>query len=281
MTMTLGLVFAVLCAIAKAADTLVNKRVMRDTPVVEHIFWRIIFVTPILFLASAFNWHFESGALWYLFGYGALEAVNIAAHQFAVKRTDPLSVEIVSKSKVIFVLIVSCVLMVDRLSLASSVGIAVFMAGAVMSINYKAKREKGEGKGGIALELVSVLARTFKPFMLKQCIRDGLASNESMAALSMVVAFVLLFAVYRPRLAPSSVSVGAYSAQAVIVGASMLLSGWAVILSNTVIVNAIEGTSAIFVMAFCAIAQKKKYPALTVAGCIVAVVGIVMSALLT
>ena len=280
MTMTLGLIFAVLCAAAKAADTLINKQVMKNTPVTEHILLRIIFVCPILFAASVFNWHIEAGAMWYLLAYGVLEAINICAHQFAVKRSDPLHVEIVSKSKVFFVLILSIVLMVDTLSLWSTVGIAVFMCGVTMTINFR--RERGERTGivGVILECISVLARTFKPFILKACIKDGLVSNETMAALSMVVAFVILYAVFRPKLNFRSIDIRAYTAQAGIVASSMLLSGWAVILANTVIVNAIEGTSAVFVMAISYIAAKKKYPPATVVGCIISVIGILLAILL-
>jgi drug/metabolite transporter (DMT)-like permease len=274
----LGLLFAVLCAASKAIDTLINKDVMKQQSAVNHAFYRIIFVTPILFIASLFHWHFSVEVIGFLVLYGILEAINIFCHQTAVKKSNALHIEIISKSKVIFTLIVSFVLVIDTLSFWNTIGIVVFMIGTVLTINVQ-NRQDGEKTGclGIVLELISVLARTFKPFILKYCIQNSYVSNETMSFLSMIVAFGALYVIFRPKLDFKEISVKKYFGQAVVVGLGMLLSGWAIMYANTVIVNAIESTSIIFVMLISFILMRKKYPILSVIGCIISVIGIIMA----
>lgn len=277
----LGLLFALLCAITKAIDTLINKSVMENQSAVQHSLLRIVFVTPVLLIAAVLNWKLEAGVWWYLLLYGLLEAVNIYCHQLAVKKSEPLHIEIISKSKVIFVLIVSFLLGIDRLSWQSTLGIAVFMAGTVLTINFQNRQSRDHtGWAGIVLETVSVLARTFKPFVLKVCVQKSLISNETMAFLSMFIAFGVLYAAFRPKLDFKAISVKKYTGQAIVVGLGMLLSGWAVIYANTVIVNAIESTTVFFVMAFSGLVLRKKYNLLTVVGSLIAVAGIVLSIVL-
>jgi len=278
--MLLGLIFAVLCALSKAVDTFINKDVMRNQSATNHVFYRIIFVTPILFIASLFNWDFNVKVIWYLLLFGLLEAINIFCHQTAIKKSNSLHIELVSKSKVIFALIVSFVLAIDKLSFWKIIGIAVFMIGAVMSINFQNKNDDKTTPLGLGLEIISVLARTFKPFILKTCIQKSLVSNETMSFLSMIVAFVILFACFRPKLDFKGVSFKKYTGQALVVGAGMLLSGWAVIFANTVIVNAIESTSVIFIMFLGFFITKKKYSFITILGSIISIIGIVLSIVL-
>lgn len=281
MDLAIGITFAVLCALSKAIDTLINKDVMRNVSATNHSLYRIIFVTPVLLVAALFNWRLTAESVPYILIYGILEAINIFAHQLAVKKSDSLHVEIISKSKVIFTLIISFVLMIDTLSLGSTVGIAVFMIGTVMTINFQNKgvADKTDWRG-VILEIISVLARTFKPFMLKSCIQKGLISNETMAFVSMIIAFAVLIAVFRPRLDIKEISVKKYSFQAVIVGLGMLLSGWAITYANIVVVNAIESTTVIFVMAVSYLLYKKKYSLLTILGSLLSVVGIVLAIVL-
>ena len=278
---TVGLLLAVLCAACKAVDTLINKDVMQQQSVINHIFYRIIFATPILLVAALMNWKLEPGVFWYMILYGVLEAVNIFCHQFAVKKSDPLHIEIISKSKVIFVLILSFLLSIDTLTFWSTMGIAVFMIGVVLTINFQ-NRTGGDVTGwkGIVLEILSVLARTFKPFVLKVCVQRSLSTSETMAFLSMIVAFAVLFAIFRPKLDFKGVDVKKYGGQAAVVAVSMLLSGWAVRYANAVIVNAIESTTVIFVMIISAIAYRKKYPALMIIGSIISIIGIVLAIVL-
>ncbi len=276
----LGILFAVLCALSKAIDTLINKSVMRNISATNHTIYRIIFVTPILMVAALFNWQLKAECIFYIVLYGLLEAVNILTHQLAVKKSNPLHVEIISKSKVIFTLIVSFVLMIDTLSLWSTVGIIVFMSGTVLTINFQNKNDDTTDLKGISLELVSVLARTFKPFILKSCIQKELISNETMAFLSMIVAFFVLLAIFRPKLNIKEISVKKYSLQAFIVAMGMLLSGWAITNANIVVVNAIESTTVIFIMAISYFLYKKKYSALSIIGSIISVIGIVLAMIL-
>ena len=277
----IGILFAVLCALSKAIDTLLNKSVMRDVSATNHTIYRIAFVTPVLLIAALFNWELKIECIPYVLAYGILEAVNIFTHQLAVKKSNPLHIEIISKSKVIFTLILSFVLAIDRLSFWSTVGIGVFMAGTVLTINFQSKSDDElTDMRGVGLEIVSVLARTFKPFILKSCIQKGLISNETMAFLSMIVAFIVLIAVFRPKLDLKEISVPKYSAQAVVVALGMLLSGWAITRANIVVVNAIESTTVIFIMAIGYLFYKKKYSALTVIGTLISVVGIVLAIVL-
>lgn len=276
-----GLLCAILCAFAKAIDVLINKSVMQQQTAVQHCLLRIAFVTPVLLVAALMNWKLEKGVLGYVLLYGVLEAVNIFCHQTAVKRSEPLHIELVSKSKIFFVLIVSFVLGIDRLTPASTLGIAVFMAGTVLTVNFQDRTGRDQTDlVGILLETASVLARTFKPFVLKSCVQKGLTTNETMAFLSMFVAFGILAAAFRPKLQLKTVSVKKYLGQAVIVGVGMLLGGWAVIHANAVIVNAIEGTTVFFVMGLSWLLLKKKYNWLTVVGSLIAVSGIVLSIVL-
>lgn len=279
--MALGLLFAALCALSKGIDTLINKDVMRQQSAIHHAFYRIIFVSPVLLIPALFHWQFSTEVIGYLLLYGVLEAINIFCHQTAVKQSNVLHIEIISKSKVIFTLIVSFVLMIDTLAFWNAIGIVVFMTGTVLTINVQ-NRHDGEKTGmvGVLLELASVLARTFKPFILKHCIKQSLISNETMAFLSMLVAFVVLYVIFRPKLDFKEVSVKKYFGQAIVVGLGMLLSGWAIMYANTVIVNAIESTSAIFVMFISFLFLKKKYPLLSVTGCLISIVGIVLAIVL-
>ena len=273
----LGLLFALLDSLSKAIDTLINKKIMRTRSAEEHAVLRIMFVIPIFFIASLFNWRFEAGCIGFLLLYGALEAVNIFCHQLAVKSSNAVHVEMIAKSKVLLAMIVSFVLVIDTLSVGGVIGIVVFVAGAVLTINFQNKNDDRTGAKGIFFEIVSVIARTFKPFILKTCVKRGLISNETMLFFSMVVALVLLFAVLRPRIDLKTVPVKAYTAQAAMVAAGMILSGWAVIYANIVIVNAIESMSVFFVMLISAVLYKKKYTALSAIGCALSVLGIVIS----
>lgn len=280
MSFELGVLLAVLCALSKAIDTLINKSVMRDVSAANHTLYRIIFVTPILLVAALFNWQLKAESIIFILIYGLLEAVNIFSHQLAVKRSNPLHIEMISKSKVIFTLIISFVLVIDTLSFWKTVGIIVFMTGAVLTINFQNKNDDTTDLAGIALELVSVLARTFKPFILKSCIQKALISNETMAFLSMIVAFIALFAVLRPKLDFHEISLKKYSLQAVVVALGMLLSGWAITGANIVVVNAIESTTVIFIMIISYTLYKKKYTALSIIGSLISVAGIVLAIVL-
>ena len=233
-----------------------------------------------MLVAALFNWQLKAESIIFILIYGLLEAVNIFSHQLAVKRSNPLHIEMISKSKVIFTLIISFVLVIDTLSFWKTVGIIVFMTGAVLTINFQNKNDDTTDLAGIALELVSVLARTFKPFILKSCIQKALISNETMAFLSMIVAFIALFAVLRPKLDFHEISLKKYSLQAVVVALGMLLSGWAITGANIVVVNAIESTTVIFIMIISYTLYKKKYTALSIIGSLISVAGIVLAIVL-
>jgi drug/metabolite transporter (DMT)-like permease len=250
---------------------------MRTRSAEEHTVLRIMFVIPIFFIASLFNWRLDAGCIGLLLLYGVLEAVNIFTHQLAVKHSNAVHVEMIAKSKVLLAMIVSFVLVIDTLSLGGVIGIAVFVIGAVLTINFQNKNDDRTGAKGIFFEIISVIARTFKPFILKTCVKRGMISNETMLFLSMVVALCVLCAVLRPRITPKNVPVRAYASQAAIVAAGMLLSGWAVIFANIVIVNAIESMSVLFVMLISAVMYKKKYTALSAFGCALSVLGIIIS----
>lgn len=278
MLLGIGIIFAVLCALSKAIDTLINKDVMRNVSATNHTLYRILFVMPVLLVAALFNWRLTSESIPYILIYGVLEAVNVFTHQLAVKNSNSLHIEIISKSKVIFTLIVSFILMMDTLSLASTMGIVVFLSGAIMTINFqnKSDADKTDVKG-ILLEIVSVLVRTIKPFILKMCIQKEFISNETMAFVSMIIAFVALYVCFRPKLDVKEISVKKYSFQAIVVALGMLFSGWAITNANIVVVNAIESTTVMFVMIMSFLLYKKKYPAIAIIGSLLSVAGIVLS----
>ena len=277
----IGITFAVLCALSKALDALFNKDIMKNQSAGEHSVFRIIFVLPVLLIFALFNWNFQIDIIWWLLLYGVLESINILAHQLAIKKSNPFHVEIISKSKVIFTLIVSFVLVIDTLTLLKTIGIAVFMIGAVLSINRQNKDSKEKtGPFAITMEIVSVLARTFKPFILKNCVNNNLISNETLTFLSMIVALIILGVIFRPKVDFKTLPCKKYLLQSTIVGLGMLFSGYAVIYSNTVIVNAIETTSVIFLMLITFFFYKKKYTLLSTIGAIISVIGIILAIVL-
>ena len=101
-----------------------------------------------------------------------------------------------------------------------------------------------------------------------------------MAFLSMPIAFVVLLIIFRPKLNFREISVKKYSLQALVVALSMLASGWAISMSNTVIVNAIESFSVFFIMLISYVLYKKKYKVLSIIGLVLSTIGIVLAIVL-
>ncbi len=280
MTEVLGIVFGITVAVLKAFDTLINKKVMRDVSAVNHSIYRILFVMPILGVAAIFNWKFDfQRAIIPLLIFGVLEAFNILLHQTAIKKANVVHIELLSKSKIILALIVSFVLGIDRLSWLAVGGIAIFTAGTVLAINFNIEKKQGEKTGnlGLLLEFFSVMCRVMKPFLIKKLLLEGALSSETVAFLSMPVAFLILLAIYRPRLDFHEIRVRDYGAQALMVAASMIISGYAVQYANIVVVSALENISVFIVILFSVLAYKVKYKPLVILGFILSVLGLTLA----
>ncbi len=282
MTEILGILFGIAVALLKAFDTLMNKKVMKDISPVHHSLYRILFVTPILLVAALFNWKLDlQKAVWVLLMYGGLEAFNILFHQMAIQKANVVHIELLSKSKIILALIVSFVLGIDALSGPAIAGIAIFTAGTVLVINFNIQRQQGAKTGnlGLVLEFLSVMCRVLKPFLVKQLLRSGSLSSETLAFISMPIAFVVLLGCYRPKLDFRQINVKDYGLQAIIVAASMIISGYAVQYANIVIVSALENISVFVVILFSVLVYKKKYSPIVILGFVLSVAGLVLSIL--
>ena len=277
MTFCIGIMLGVLTALCKAGDTIINKDIMGEISPIEHSLYRIVFVLPVLGIASIFNWHLEKDALGLLFVYGILEVINILFHQMAVKELKPIYAELISKSKTITTYIVSLIMMIESVSLGGVLGVIIFMVGIIITIDFSSLgSEKYANKKGIFCEIVSVLIRTAKPFVLRQMLLSESISNETLAFLSMPIAFVFIYIIFRPKLNFRKLNVKKYSLQAVIVGISMITSGYAIIMASTVLTAMTENLSifAVAIMSF--FLYKKRNGFRFWIGAVLAVIGLVM-----
>lgn len=273
----LGIVLGIFIAITKGIDTSINKSLMGTTSAIEHSLFRIIFVTPVLFIAALLHWQISAASIWWLLIYGLLEAVNILAHQLAIKSLNSVHAEILSKSKSLTTYILSLILVVESVSVKGVMGIVIFTAGLLVAIDFKElDRKKFSSFKGYVFEIVSVLTRTAKPFILYKLLSEGSISNEVLAFLSMPISFVFIWIVFRPKLCFKSINIKDYVGQAVIVGLSMIASGYAILYAGAVVTSMLENLS-IFVVCFisCLLSKRKTGYKVWI-GATLAIIGVVL-----
>lgn len=277
--MIVGILFAIGACVLSSIDTLINKDIMSNNSSKVHSILRILFVMPVLLIAALFDWHITPNAILWLCVYGVLEAINIFFHQTAIKVSNPLHIDLISKSKVLLVLIISFVLGIDSLSLLSSIFIVVFVIGTVLTINFQTEAETEEKTGflGIVFEIISVLARCFKPFILKYTITNDLISSSTLAFLSMPIALIILLIMFRPSINFKEINYKKYILQAVVVGVGMLFGVWSVEYGNAVISNTIAACTVVIIMLYELIFNHKKYKPLSYVGVTVALASIILA----
>lgn len=276
--LALGLLLGIITALFKAIDTMMNKSLMGNTSPIEHSLYRIVFVIPFLFLSACFNWNIRADAILPLIVYGGIEAVNILFHQLAIKSLNPIHAEVLSKSKALFTYVIGIVLTVQSVSVDGVAGVLIFILGMLFSIDFKKvnPKEFADVKGYI-FEIISVLARTVKPFILRALLISESVSNEVLACFSMVVAFCVIWIIFRPKLGFDKIDVKRYSLQALFVAISMITSGYAVLYAGALLASMLENFSVFFVIVISMILYKTKQSKNIWIGAILAVVGVVLT----
>lgn len=272
--LAVGIILGITTALLKGIDTMMNKSLMGTTSAIDHSLYRIIFVIPYLGIAALINWNLQKECIVPLIAYGVIEAVNILFHQYAIKSLNPVHAEMLSKSKSLLAYILSLVLLIESVSISGVCGIILFLAGMLLTIDYKSlnPKEFTDWKGYL-FEIISVLARTIKPFILRDVLIKNIISNETLAFLSMIVAFVVIFIVFRPKMSFKQIHVGKYFLQASVVGASMITSGYAVLYAGAVLSSMLENCSVFFIMLIMLIMYKKKEGAKIWIGALLTILG--------
>lgn len=248
MLFTIGILLGIATATLKGIDTIMNKAIMGNVAAINHSLYRILFVMPVLLAAALFHWHFERVAIIWLLIYGLLEAVNILFHQIAIKNVSSVHVELLSKSKSLMTYIVSLILVTESISIHGIFGMIIFTYAVYLTIDFSLLKDfSKDNKKGFFSELCSVLARTMKPFILYKLVSSGSISNEVLAMISMPIAFVLIWIIFRPKLSLREISVKKYLVQAVVVGISMITSGYAILYAGALLTSMTENFSILVV----------------------------------
>lgn len=277
----IGILLGILTAVLKGIDTVMNKSLMDDeTSAIAHSLYRILFVTPILFVAALLHWTLSVKAIWWIVLYGLLEAANILLHQYAIKLIQPVYAELLSKSKALTTYLLSLILVIESVSVKGVLGVCVFMIGMFVTIDFKAlKKEQYTSAKGYLSEIGSVLARTMKPFVLARLLLSGEVSNEVLALLSMPIAFVAIWITFRPKLPIKEIPKRKYFAQAIVVGASMLTMGYAVVYAGAVLTAMTEHFSVWVVGFLMFVFYKQVIPKRVWFGSMLAILGVILVSL--
>lgn len=277
MQFIIGISLGILVAILNGIDTSMNKSLMGSVSAIEHSLYRILFVTPVLLVAALFHWQISMESVWLLILYCLLEAGNILTHQLAIKSLNVIHAEILSKTKSLTTYILGLILVVESVSVKGVCGIVVFTAGLLITIDFKTiNPQKFSSFSGYLCEIISVLFRTVKPFVLYRLLSDGTISNEVLAFLSMPIAFAIIWIAFRPKLQFRKLNVRKYVIQALVVGASMIASGYAVLYAGAVLTAMTENFSIFVVCIISFLIYHEKSSARVWIGGTLAVIGVIL-----
>ena len=278
-----GVLLAFIMTFAKVLDTLLNKKIMVDIDPKLHSLYRIIFVSPILLFAALLNWQLSYEAIILITIYSVFEAFNILFHQMSLSKVEPELVDLISKSKILTVLIFGVAFSLEKIELHSVIGSILFVAGIIlmMDLNFRKKNEIKNNKIrllGIFFQIVSVLCRTAKPFILKHILLNQYASNETVVFLSMPISFITIYLLFRPKIDFNQIKtkIKPYILQSILVAISMILMGYALLFSNVLTVSIIESFSVIILAVLSMIASKKLLKTNKLIGCVIGVIGIII-----
>lgn len=276
-----GIIFAIIWVILSIFDNFINKKLIDKQNAMTHTFLRCLSVIPFLFLFSLRNWVFKKEAIIYLLIYTVLECINILCRQIAVKKCNVVYVEALSKTKIIFGLLVSYLFAVDILTTKQFIIMIIFVFGLIMMLDFKKMKEnKGLTLSGLLLELTSNLFKAFKPFVMKAAVTKGYISNETLGVFSMIIIVVFLAIVFRPKIDLKTLPIKKYSLIGIICGVSMFVSSYAYLWANTNIVNAIGSTTVVIMMISSYIFENKKYSISSIIGSIICMLSIILLVLI-
>lgn len=245
----LGICLGLAVAALRAIDVFICKGLVEKKNAASHSFYCIVFCIPFLMAMSLAHWKLEMSALLPVLLYGSIETINIFFHQQAIKYLNPIHAEVLSKSKTLFVYIVSLILLVESVSVKGILGIILFMSGLLITIDFSSLNYQNfSDMKGYIYEIVSVSARVVKPFVLKNLLLSDMISNEVLVLLSMIVSAILTLLVFRPELKLEKGEFKRYFFRAGLDSVSMILSGYAILLAGVLINSMVENLS-IFIVA--------------------------------
>lgn len=254
-----GIGLGIIVAILKAVDTLFSKSLAIDKSTQNHAFYCIVFTIPFLMCMALFNWNLKMTSFYLVVVYGLLEAVNIYCHQKAIKLLNPIHTELLSKSKTLMIYIVSIILLVESVTVEGIVAIILFMVGIFVSIDFSLMDyRKFSNIKGYIFEIISVVMRTIKPFVLRRILITGEISNEVLVLLSMIIAGGLIFIFFRPEFNLKKNDIKNYLLRAGIDSVAMVLSGYAVLYAGALLTSMLENLSIFLVAIMSYFVYKKK-----------------------
>lgn len=273
----IGILLGLLTAILQGVDTYLNKDLMNNVTAYEHSAYRIIFVIPYFIIAALLNWNFNIDAIPYLLIFGLIESLNIVFHQLSIKSLNPVHNEMLSKSNVIFVYIFSIILVEESIKTSGIISIVLFALGMLMTIDFS--NIKHMGLKGDIFELLSVILRAIKPFILREILLSGNISNEVLNLMSMIIAVIVILITFRPKLDFKGINIKLYSIQSLIVGSNMLALGYSVLYAGPILSSMLNSLSMFFVMILMYLFKHKKTNALTILGAIIIMASIFIEAI--
>ena len=127
--------------------------------------------------------------------------------------------------------------------------VILFVASVIIGIDFKNfnYKEFSDIKGYI-YEIISVVSRTIKPFILRTLLISGTISNEVLIFFSMIIASFWLFIVFKPKIVFDKTKFSKYLFRAGLDSVSMILSGYAIFFAGALVTSMTECFS-IFVVA--------------------------------
>jgi len=272
-----GVGLAFLLTLTKVIDTLLNKKIVISGDPIKHSMNRIIIVMPILLVFALGNWHLEREAWWWILFYSLFECFNILFHQSSLKYLKAYTADVISKSKVIMVLIISIGLGVSSFNWYVVIGTFIFFFGLILILDrFKSLEEKKSNFLGIVLQTLSVMCRSAKPFIIKMILMDQLASNEVVVFLSMPISLVIIWFVFRRKPSINKENFKLYIYQGFFVAASMLLMGYAVLYSSEITVSVIEAFSGGLLFIHSVVFLKEKSNIKRTVGVILSILGLIL-----
>lgn len=273
----LGIIFGITVAFMRAVDVFLCKKLISDKSAALHSFCCIIFCVPFLFIMSLFNWKLDFSAMVFIILYGLIETINIFFHQRAIKHLEPVSVEILSKSKTFIVYIISLFMLIESFSISGFLGIILFMVGIFLTIDFSLlnKNNFSSFKGYI-FEIISVLARTIKPFILKYLITSNKVSNEVLVLFAMIISAALIFIIFKPKIQLEKNDIKGYLLRAFFDSIGMILSGYSILFSGALMASMTENLSIFIVAIFSYIIYKKKIDAKIIIGMFFVIGGLIL-----
>lgn len=272
----LGIIFGIIIAIMRAVDVFICKNLIKNKDASFHSFCCIIFCIPFLFITALFNWKLELSIIMYVFLYGIIEAVNIFFHQQAIKYLEPVSVEILSKTKTLLVYIISLILVIESISISGIFGIIIFTIGIFLTVDYSSLNKKNYSSvKGYIYEIISVISRTIKPFILKYLLVSEKISNETLVFFAMIISASLIFILFKPKIKLEKNDLKGYFIRAFFDSIGMLLSGYAIFFAGALITSMMENLSIFMVAIISYLLYKKKIDKKTILGMICVIIGLI------